>query len=66
MCYFIICCSLYSTSPHTSSSGLLGTIYPIAYLVNCDHFSSFHRAYLAAVDVGVEPRCFDEIMQYIK
>ena len=40
-----------------------GTVsYHIAHFVACDSFSIRHRAFLAVVDDGVEPRTFKEVM----
>lgn len=36
--------------------------YPIAHFINCDNFSARYRAFLVAVDDGVEPRSFKEAM----
>lgn len=55
-----------SPSPCSSApSCLSGTPYPIAHF-NCDNFSLCHRAFLAAVDAGIEPKHFNEAMKYPK
>ncbi|GAA0184935.1 hypothetical protein LIER_32223 [Lithospermum erythrorhizon] len=48
--------------PSSSSSGTLGSSYPLAHYVNCSTFYIPHRAFLAAVLTGIEPRTFNEAM----
>lgn len=56
-----------STSSSSPSSLLpsasSGTSYPIAHFVNCANFSIRHRAFLAALTAGHEPRSFHEAVK---
>ena len=45
---------------HDASSG---TSYPLSHFISYDKFSSFHRAYLAAITSGDEPRHFSHAVQ---
>ncbi|GAA0165880.1 transmembrane signal receptor [Lithospermum erythrorhizon] len=46
-----------------SSSQTSGTPYPLANSINCNHFSTRHRSFLATLTVGTEPKSFKEAMQ---
>lgn len=53
-------------SPSANSLGhrhSSGSPYPIAQYVNCDKFSMHHRAFLAAITTGVEPKSFAEAVK---
>ncbi|GAA0138468.1 hypothetical protein LIER_00211 [Lithospermum erythrorhizon] len=55
--------TVFHVSPSPASLAFprkLGTPYFISHSVNCNHFSSGHRNFLAAITVGGEPKSYKE------
>ena len=55
--------SMSSISALPSPSASPGTPYSLAHFITFEKFSTRHRAFIAAVHTGVEPRSFAEAMQ---
>lgn len=52
-----------SATPDSLQGSSDESLYPISHYVSCDRFSARHRAFVANLDVGVEPATFYEAMK---